>query len=50
MARAIVPYEPVHEKTNNLVLTRSDANRAVQSQMFRDWKFWISKLEELYYP
>ena len=31
--------------------TRSDTNRAVQSQnMVRDWKFWIKKVEELYYP
>ena len=31
--------------------TRSDINRPVQSQkMARDWKFWIYKVEELYYP
>ena len=30
---------------------RSDTNRAVQAQkMARDWKFWIWKVEELYYP
>ena len=30
---------------------RSDTNRAVQSQkMVRDWKFWIYKVKELYYP
>ena len=30
---------------------RSDTNQAVQSQMMaRDWKFWIQKLKELYYP
>ena len=30
---------------------RSDKNQAVQSQkMVRDWKFWIQKVEELYYP
>ena len=30
---------------------RSDTNRAVQSQkMVRGWKFWIYKVEELYYP
>ena len=33
------------------VPTRSDTNRAVQSQeMVRGWKFWIRKVEELYYP
>ena len=32
------------------VPTRSDTNRAVQSQkMVRGWKFWIYKVEELYY-
>ena len=32
------------------VPTRSDTNRAVQSQkVVRGWKFWISKVEELYY-
>ena len=32
------------------VLTRSDTNRAVQSQRtVRGWKFWISKVVELYY-
>ena len=30
---------------------RSDTNQAVQAQkMARDWKFWIWKVEELYYP
>ena len=30
---------------------RSDTNRTVQSQkMEKDWKFWIKKVEELYYP
>ena len=29
---------------------RSDTNLAVQAQkMDRDWKFWIQKVEELYY-
>ena len=33
------------------VPTRSDTNRAVQSQqMIRDWKFWVKKVEKLYYP
>ena len=33
------------------VPTGSDTNRAVQSQkMVRGWKFWIEKVEELYYP
>ena len=37
-------------KPTNLVLTRSDTNRAVQSQkMVRGWKFWFQKEEELYY-
>ena len=32
------------------VPTRSDTNQAVQSQqMVRGWKFWIQKVEELYY-
>ena len=32
------------------VPTRSDTNRAVQSQkMVRGWKFWFKKVEELYY-
>ena len=32
-------------------LNRSDTNRPVQAQkMARDWKFWIEKVEELYYP
>ena len=31
--------------------TRSDTNRAVQAQkMAGDGKFWIEKVEELYYP
>ena len=31
--------------------TRSDTNRAVQAQkMAGDGKFWIQKVEELYYP
>ena len=42
--------EPVREKTNNLVPTTSDTNQPVQSQMLRGWKFWILKVEELYYP
>ena len=30
---------------------RSDTNQAVQAQkMASDWKFWIKKEEELYYP
>ena len=33
------------------VLNRSDTNRAVQSQkMVRGWKFFIYKVEELFYP
>ena len=33
------------------VPTRSDTNRAVQSQkMVGGWKFWIKKVEVLYYP
>ena len=33
------------------VLSRSDTNRAVQSQkMVRGLKFWIKKVEELYFP
>ena len=33
------------------VPTRSDTKWAVLSQkMVRGWKFWIKKLEELYYP
>ena len=33
------------------VPTRSDTNRPVQSQkMVRGWKFWIKKVQELYYP
>ena len=32
------------------VPTRSDTNQPVQSQkMVRGWKFWIEKVEELYY-
>ena len=31
-------------------LNRSDTNRPIQSQkMARGWKFWIKKVEELYY-
>ena len=38
-------------KSTIWVPTRSDTNRAVQSQnMVKGWKFWISKVEELYYP
>ena len=30
---------------------RFDTNRAVQShKIVRGWKFWIQKVEELYYP
>ena len=30
---------------------RSDTNQAVQAQkMAGDWKFWIYKVEEVYYP
>ena len=37
-------FEPVHEETNNLILTVSDTNRAVQSQkMVRGWKFLHSE-------
>ena len=40
-----------YEKTNNVVSEhRSDTNRAVRAQkMARGWKFWILKVEELYY-
>ena len=32
-------------------LNRPDTNQAVQTQkMARGWKFWISKVEEQYYP
>ena len=32
-------------------LNRFNTNRAVQAQkMARDWKFWNSNVEELYYP
>ena len=32
-------------------LNRSDTNRAVHAQkMARRWKFWIYKVEELFYP
>ena len=45
---SFLSFEPVREKTNNL---GSDTNQAVQSQkMVRGWKFWILKVEELYYP
>ena len=38
-------------KPTILVPTRSDTNRAVQSQkMVRGLKFWIKKVEELFYP
>ena len=31
-------------------LNKSNTKRAVQAQkMSRDWKFWIQKVEELYY-
>ena len=45
--------EPLHEKktTTIWVPTRTDTNRGVQAQkMVRGWKFWIWKVEELYYP
>ena len=30
---------------------RSDTNQAIQAQKTAgDWKFWIKKVEELYYP
>ena len=30
---------------------RFDTNRAVQAQkMARDWKFWIEKVDQFYYP
>ena len=36
-------------KPTTWVPTRSDTNRAVQSQkLVRGWKFWIKKVEELY--
>ena len=35
-----IPFEPMHGKTQFGVPTRSDTNRAVQSQtMVRGWKF-----------
>ena len=38
-------------KPTKWFLNRSDTNRPVQSQkMARGWKFWIKKVEELYYP
>ena len=47
-------HRRIHEcvrKPTMWVPTRSDTNCAVQSQkMFRGWKFWIQKGEELYYP
>ena len=43
--------EPRHEKTNNVVSNKSDTNQSVQSQkMARSLKFWIEKVEEMYYP
>ena len=39
------------EKPTMWFLNRSDTNWAVQSQkMVKGWKFWIYKVEELYYP
>ena len=30
---------------------KSNTNRAVQAQMMaKGWKFWLKKVEELYYP
>ena len=47
--KSVANYEPVHE-TNNLVPTRSDIHRAVQSQKkVGSWKFRVSE-EGLYYP
>ena len=38
-------------KPTMLFPNRSDTNRAVQAhKIARDWKFWILKVEELYYP
>ena len=38
-------------KSTIWVPTMSDTNQAVQSQkMVRGWKFWIYKVQELYYP
>ena len=43
--------EPRHEKTNVLISTWSDTNRAVQPQkMARGLKFRIDVVEEVYYP
>ena len=43
--------QPRHEKTNNVVLNRSDTNWSVSPQKkARNFKFWIEKIEELYYP
>ena len=39
------------EKRSSGFPTRSDTNRVVQAlKMARGWKFWLWKVEELYYP
>ena len=41
---------PLMGKPTMWLLNRSDTNRAVQAQKnAKDWKFWIWKVEELYY-
>ena len=37
-----------HEKTNNVVSEKKKKKRAVQAQKMA--RFWIYKVEELYYP
>ena len=38
-------------KPTTWVSIRSNTNRSLQSQKIaRSWKFWIQKVEELYYP
>ena len=46
----LLAFEPDVKKRSSEFPTRSDTNRAVQAQkVTRDWKFWITKVEELYY-
>ena len=46
-----LPLEPrpVHEKRNNVGL-RPGPTQTSHRKMVRGWKFWILKVEELYYP
>ena len=47
----VLPYEPPRGKPTMWFPNRSDTNRPVQSQkQARSLKFWIYKVEELYYP